>query len=154
MPLTRPKEQYLDLQIVNAHGLAETRTRWDHVTGYLPLMSEPTCGISYPLHEGPTGGRAMSPIFDLWRPRGDSLPPVARGAPLHVRVQLFPDGRCGDAVKHEKPWVSRRLYAPLDSETIVVQGNSVATRMLVGHLMVRAGVPADVDWSGTHASRP
>jgi len=63
-----------------------------------------------------------------------------------LRVQLFPDGRCGFAVDGVPVWIAPEpvlLDAPL---RILLQGRSHGTRMLVGPVALWTGVKGDIDW--------
>ena len=75
------------------------------------------------------------------------LPPEANtGRWYRVRLQIFPDGRCGIAVDGKPLGIDatlRRLDRPA---WLVVYGNSIGTRMLVGPLEVWEGVKEGVDW--------
>jgi hypothetical protein len=42
----------------------------------------------------------------------------------------------------------------LDSLYLMTQGNSVGTRVLVGKLTVRRGVPPDIDWDRPLMTNP
>ena len=45
-------------------------------------------------------------------------------------------------------FIARGAPPSRDPVNVIVQGSTVATRMLVGELRVIAGVPADIDWTG------
>ena len=63
-----------------------------------------------------------------------------------LRLQLFPDGRCGFAVDGTPVWVSPDPL-PLDVPfRFLLHGRSHGTRMLVGPVEVWTGVKDDIDW--------
>jgi DNA-binding SARP family transcriptional activator len=153
LPVTRPIEQYVALGFATGSRLSEAHTRWNHVTGYpTVILTDPTCSMAYPEHEGLSGRLFASSLGELRRPPGAPLPDLARGIPTKVRLQIFPDGRCGIAMEGQRPWISRTPAFPVDSMTVYIEGNSVGTRMLVGEVVVRKGVPGGVDW-GSAAPR-
>lgn len=63
-----------------------------------------------------------------------------------VRLQIFPDGRCGVAIdgrpvaRTETPVVFERPVR------VMLDGKSVGTMILVGRVEVWEGVRPDVDW--------
>jgi hypothetical protein len=70
---------------------------------------------------------------------------LAAGARYVVRLQLFPDGRCGaalDGVPIDVLW----RPAQIDSVRFTLYGASVGTRHLVRRVRVVTGVPGDVAW--------
>jgi hypothetical protein len=74
--------------------------------------------------------------------------PTQRGAWFSLRLQMFPDGRCGAAINGRLVAISEATL-PLDRPyNVVVEGNSLGTRMLVGPLEVWEGVKGGVDWLG------
>jgi hypothetical protein len=89
---------------------------------------------------------------ELPRRRGERLPDIALGVPTKVRIQVLPDGRCGFALNGVALTINP-INGPLDSLYVLTQGNSVDTRVLIGKLTLRRGVPTDVDWSHPLARR-
>jgi hypothetical protein len=65
-----------------------------------------------------------------------------------IRLQVFPDGRCGVAVDG-KPIAGGETLALDRPFRVVLHGKSVGTRVLVGPLEVWEGVRSDVDWGRT-----
>jgi len=148
--ITRDQWQYLNLGFVELRDVANLRRTWDHRTGYLPHQYENgSCWFAYPSGEGPKSA-LLTPGGDgyeeLPRRRGKRLPDIALGVPMRVRVQVFPDGRCGLAL-NGMALVIGPAAGSLDSLYLMSQGNSVGTSVLVGRLTVRRGVPTDVDWN-------
>ena len=63
-----------------------------------------------------------------------------------IRLQLFPDGQLGVAADG-KPLGITSNPAQLDRPyRVVISGQSVRTRMLVGDVTVWTGVRDDIDW--------
>ena len=82
-------------------------------------------------------------IWAVRQPRGD----LHAGGWWRLRIQIFPDGRCGIAV-NGLPVVLFQSRLELDRPMRVnLSGNSVGTKMLVGPLQVWTGVKSDIAWS-------
>jgi DNA-binding SARP family transcriptional activator len=148
MHITRQQWQYFNLGFVQILDMLQLRKSWNHTSGYMPaqFLSSNGCLLSYPDGEGPTGAQRLNPgRVELRRQPGASLPPLALGVPTHVRVQIMPDGRCGIAIDGIPVFLGAPL-AELDSLHVLTEGSSVDTRILIGPLKVRRGVPADIDW--------
>lgn len=129
-------------------GLPDSVLRgWDHRTGYLwgegRMDHERTaaCEVKYPgAPEGAGNAR--------WILLGDQLVPVdgrmlASGRWFDVDIQWLPDGRCAYLINQSLIWVSTTRRRA-DSARVVLYGNSVGTRMLVGPLRAYEGVLGDV----------
>ena len=149
-PLTKNQWQIVNVSLEDALTDTVLRT-WDHGAGNMPRRSNdwPTCSLMYPTTEGASYGDSLASAFD--HASTVITLPVPRsfrsGTWFHVRLQIFPDGRCGVAV-NGIPTARGQFGAILDSaERVVIFGNSFATKVLVGPLTIRAGVPDDVDWS-------
>jgi len=69
------------------------------------------------------------------------------GAPWRLRVQIFPDGRCGIAVNGKAAAISDRSISIDRPMHLMIQGWSHRTEILVGQLEIWTGVKRDVDWS-------
>jgi DNA-binding SARP family transcriptional activator len=148
--VTREQWQYMNLGFTALRDVADLRKTWDHRTGYLPHQYEGvSCWFAYPTGEGARSA-LIAPGGDgqkeLPRRPGARLPDIALGVPTRVRVQIFPDGRCGLAL-NGAALVINSASGPLDSLYLMTQGSSVDTQVLVGKLTVRRGVPRDVDWN-------
>ncbi len=154
LKITREQWQYLNLGFTALHDVADLRKTWDHRTGYLPQQyRNGSCWFAYPTGEGPRSA-VILPAGDgqkeLPRRPGQRLPDIALGVPVRVRVQIFPDGRCGFAL-NGTALVIGPAGGSLDSLYLTTQGNSVDTQVLVGKLTVRRGVPTDINWNRTLA---
>ena len=64
-----------------------------------------------------------------------------------MQLQIFPDGRCGVALEGRPLGLSRDIVPTSERYWVVVEGNSLENRMLVGPLEVWEGVRGDIDWS-------
>jgi hypothetical protein len=72
---------------------------------------------------------------------------VKTGGWFHVRVQVFPDGRCGVAINSIPVTLSRYRSVPDTAVRLLLSGNSAGTMALVGPTTIRSGVATDIDWS-------
>jgi hypothetical protein len=76
------------------------------------------------------------------------------GAWHTVRLQVFADGRCGLAVDGEVMAISERALPTNKPLRVVLEGQSVRARMLVGKLSMWRGERLDLPWFATPASAP
>lgn len=141
-PVTGPRQQFVTVSF-GWSGDSTALRRWDHQTGTIPAWKD-QCDFAYPWGAGdnPSGRGELS--FD-----GQRFPvaPAARaGQWYRVQLQLFPDGRCGVALEGT-PLRIRGRVVPLDHQTrLLINGNSLGNRMLVGRVEVWTGVRSGVDW--------
>ncbi|MCX5760415.1 MAG: hypothetical protein NTW72_02740, partial [Gemmatimonadetes bacterium] len=145
--------QTIDLHLYAAMD-REALDAWDHRTGFLPAGRRPPgadCLFSYPGSEGIDGLATIVPLPGPV-PGAERRPlRLANGTPYRVRLQVFPDGRCGMAVNGAALFISNGRFARDATFRLVSYGNSWKTRMLLGPLAILTGVPGDVDW--THVVR-
>lgn len=122
---------------------------WNHRTGYLADYLLEGCSFSFPQGEG-AGAVDRSIWFQALRAVN---PTAARrfllGEPLRVRIQSFPDGRCGVAANGHALMVSNASVGNKPVH-VVLEGNSVGSRFLVGPVSLQRGVPANIDWTTLH----
>jgi hypothetical protein len=123
---------------------------WDHKTGYITgfLGDRAGCWINYPVGEGPGNTTAATWYRSMRRAVGDSSFRIDTGSWYHVRLQMFPDGRCGKAIQGHAVEIGRSEGPISTPVLVVVQGMSVDTRIRVGGIRVTSGVPSDIDWTG------
>ena len=146
-PITRSQWQSLALALNSERSWRIEG--WDRVTGAPAATSQSyeACGVGYPMGEGMAavgrvtlvaGGRQSFYSADsTWR----------SGAWHRIRIQMFPDGECGIAIDGVAVWRSP-VRLPVDQQyRILIAGNSVDTKVLVGPLQVWLGVRKDIDWS-------
>jgi hypothetical protein len=139
-PLVGPRQQLIHVVLAPwADSIAVAR--WDHSNGSLP-MSPGYCAFHYGVVEGSAGTGALVP----GERRFAAGHRMSSGAWYTVRLQLFPDGRCGVAV-NGAAIVIDDTRAPRDPPfRIVIEGSSVGNKMLVGPLEAWEGVKGGVDW--------
>ncbi|MCH8254096.1 MAG: PD40 domain-containing protein, partial [Gemmatimonadetes bacterium] len=123
---------------------------WDHRTGSAPSATtagSDVCSMIYPRGDGfpmlqrvglGAGGSNGFVLAEPW---------LRSGRWYTVRIQIFPDGRCGFAVDGQPLWRSDSPVSVDRLYRVLLYGKSVRTRILVGPLEVWEGVRGDVDWS-------
>ncbi len=124
--------------------------RWDHRTAELPTNSTDqaqACEAVYPTGEAVWGKHFLTLAVggDATTARVDSI--LAGGRPWRLTLQLLPDGRCGIAVNGVMLRVASHRLAIGLPRHIVIEGQSVRTRILVDHIEVWRGVRQDIAWS-------
>ncbi len=149
IPLTRGQGQVATLELVG--GLDSLRLKnWDHFTGgsqrFFPESAARKCEIGYPNGEGPLGKMRVGVSRGLV---GVQLPvdsTLGRGQWLTVRLQIFPDGRCGIALNSQP--IQRDAFAILRDQPFAVRlgYTSAGTHVLHGPIEVWQGVRTDIDW--------
>jgi DNA-binding SARP family transcriptional activator len=127
---------------------------WDRVTGDGPAGgSSPNWAIRYP--HGPNTVHRGEQIL-ITGPFGEYLAPVPAdaytGRPIDVVMQIFPDGRCAVALDEKVIWTGPADFLE-PSVRVMLAGNSVGTRVLVGRLRVGTGIHEGVDWERGHLPR-
>ena len=90
--------------------------------------------------------RASSPGGNLSAALGYSSDSLARGGWYRLMLQVFADGRCGYAIDGKAVYVSRTSVLLPDSARVIIDGNSVGTRILVGAVQAGVGIRSDIDW--------
>jgi len=146
--LSRGQGQVLTIDWVG--GLDSLRLGgWDHLSGYMPLrgvLENRLCLSAYPSGEGPTGKVRFGFGAGPWErliPVDSSL---ADGHAFRIRVQIFPDGRCGLALDGHPISISD-FALPLDLPFALRLGYaSYQGQVLHGPLEVWLGVRDDVQW--------
>lgn len=118
---------------------------WDHQAGIMNWPAWRECGVHFPSGESEPAQRELLLSSGLSRPV--TVPPaMASGQWTRLRLQFFPDGRCGVALDGVARAILDRR-APLgDSAMLLIHAYSHRARILVGHLEVWTGVRRDVDW--------
>lgn len=154
--ITQPQWQQLGAALEATLDSARL-VRWDHRVGGLPHV-EPAgarCIATYP------GAREGVHFADSIRfvageiQHGAPVPEsFRRGTWFRVRVQVFPDGRCGFAVNGVPLFVSSDRPLATRAAWVVLNGNADHTTVLAGETTLREGVPNDIDWSRASLSNP
>ena len=125
--------------------------RWSHVEGAPPSKSPsyPSCSISYPTNEGVAFGDSVGSTPQVPATTYQAPAPRAfkNGAWFHVRLQVFPDGRCGVAINGVARTLTPYRSVPDTAVRLVLFGNSAGTMALVGPTTMRTGVATDIDWT-------
>ena len=124
--------------------------RWKHRYGNIPRRrnDDSPCTIAYPGAEGVSYGDSLIVSAPSLIMRGLAVPAsFKRGKWFNVRMQIFPDGRCGIAVNGVPLAVTIERAIRDSSVRIMTFGNSAETKALVGPMTLRTGVGDDIDWS-------
>jgi hypothetical protein len=151
-PISQQQWQLQHIMLIFGQSITAL-AKWDHVTGYFwgdARSWGAQCGLKIPSGpEGPTYSDHFAATVGM-NARTMSLPEgLRRGTPFHLRIQTFPDGRCGVAI-NGVPVAVGQLPANATLGRLALWGNSVGTTMAVGKITVRTGVQRDIDW--THIS--
>ena len=130
------------MQVSNRNGLDD----WDHRTGYISgFVAENGCHHSFPHGEGDDAINGIDWLPGLRSALGDE-PRLEDGKWHRVRLQYFPDGRCGLAVNGHAVRVTGGPPSPAKRLVPYIQGMSVGTEIRVASVVVYEGIPSDVDW--------
>lgn len=122
---------------------------WDHKTGYMSGLygDQAGCWFHYPNGEGKESTTRAPWHESMLLAEGDRSFRIDDGSWYRVRLQLFPDGRCGIAINGRAVMIETGS-GPVQYPVLpILQGMSVGTRILVGRVIINSGVPGDVDWS-------
>lgn len=116
---------------------------WDHRTGNL-VGADVRCEFTYPAGDG------ADQVAWAWTlgQRVPMDPTLASGEPHTVRIQVFPDGTCGLAVNGRPLFRGNLMSREKTSDRVILMGESLHTRVLVGRVEVWEGVRDGVDWAG------
>ncbi|MEP7347865.1 MAG: hypothetical protein ABI877_21520, partial [Gemmatimonadaceae bacterium] len=119
-----------------------------NATPYVPRDSV-LCEVAWPTENVVTGTstRQLAMSNSAYLLRAALGAPLLSGRWMTVRLQLFPDGRCGVALDGKPFAVLPTPTAHASSVQLLVAGNSYKTRVLVGPLRVMQGTPNDIDWT-------
>jgi hypothetical protein len=123
---------------------------WDHRTGSPPTASGPSsaaCQIRYPGADGYVYLSRLGLSAGLAYRIVAADPILRSGSWYKVRIQIFPDGRCGIALDGEPLWRGESQLSLDRPYRVLLLGKSVRTTILVGPLELWEGVRGDVDWS-------
>ncbi len=145
--LTRSESQEQVISLVHIVD-SVAWAHWDRVTGDGPV-GEPSRHFSIRYPYGPEVRHRGEQLLITGVP-GDhfvTVPPTMfTGVPVHIVMQIFPDGRCGLGIDGNAVWIGEANF--LDpSVRIMLAGNSVETSVLVGRLRVGSGVYSGIEWT-------
>ena len=127
----------------------EALALWDHTTGYYWSDARnwtSSCGVAAP--GGPEGATNADNIGLATGNVGGQIPMRSNwrsGAWYTLRLQIFPDGRCGIAIDGT-PLAIGQMPDGVRNARLAMWGNSVGTTMAIGRVRIRTGVAPDVDW--------
>jgi hypothetical protein len=148
-PLTQKQWQLITVSLADDPDEARLRA-WDHRTGYIAPYLSPaysSCGFAFPAGEGEEAATRAPWFASLRIAMKDSSYRLDTGRWYHIRVQLFPNGRCGIAINGKPLMITPAESTPKGPMILIIQGHSVGTKILVGCLTVVAGIPTDIDWT-------
>lgn len=144
-PITLPEWQGIDVSLLVSDSL--DRSGWDLRKGFLPLADENwrLCRLHYPAYESTIGSSWIT--FGWGMSREVTAPPsMGTGGWTTIRLQLFPDGRCGLALNGRARAAIDRAGPLPDSMTVLIESRAYHTKIRVGHIEVWTGVRQDVAW--------
>lgn len=152
LPLTALQWQELSVALLN--GTVQSQFEgWDHRSGFAPGIQSPFCSTT--LGQEGADNRMSVPLVrhaheELRAPAPANL---YSGQWVRVRMQLWPDGRCGLAI-NGRPVLLSESPAQFSSTMVVYfVGHSVGTVVGLGRVRVWTGVRPGVDWSVLEMSR-
>ncbi len=122
---------------------------WDHRTGYSPVTNGVNVGSCTAMYPGGGEGADYADRISISE-LGSSVkapPDLRSGRWFTVRLQLFPDGRCGLAIDGSPAALSRPQNLKGSTGRAFIDGRSYHTHILAGHLEIFTGVRRDMDWS-------
>ena len=151
VPLTLKEWQEIYLMLVSADSL--DTGGWDLGEGRLNIPNEVwrACMVRYPGSESEAGHGQLLMMWGLTR-RVSAPAAMPGGEWTRVRLQAFPDGRCGLALNGRAVAVADRQAPAADSMMVMLESRSHGTKVLVGHVEVWLGVRRDVDWAAVEAA--
>lgn len=141
-PLTADTSQLIRIGF-RSGGDSAVMAAWDHRTGYGPgLPRQRWCKFQCPTgDQKPRHARYSGEIGEHQSPEA-----MWRGVPYHVRIQIFPDGRCGVALNGKMIGMSQEGGTE-PTARMYIDGSTVKTKILVFGMTIRRGVPGGVDWA-------
>jgi DNA-binding SARP family transcriptional activator len=145
-PVNGRRQQFLYLTLTPWTDSVRV-TRWDHRTGSLPVLGG-GCEVRIPQGDGRPRKAAFS-VRNAAGGAGFVAAPdwVLSGRWYRVRIQLFPDGRCGYALDGRPIALGIQTMPLAVPYRVLLHGNSLGNRMLVGPTEIWEGVRDDVDWT-------
>lgn len=146
-PITSTQWQVLGVALVNSDSSA--LATWDHRSGYPAFGGDWGCVQLYPGGERPRDRRTLGPVGDLASVLGEDAARIYDGRSWRLRLQVFPDGRCGIAINGVALLIKAPSGTAFSDSThahAVLMGSSVGTRIAVRRATLTVGVPPGVDW--------
>ncbi len=143
-PVTRFKMQTITVSLLRPVSPGELES-WDHRTASGPFSRSSLCATGFPATEGGMGALmfvvASRTSFGTYS-RGRPAPDFYSARWHEIVLQYALDGRCVLYVDGEEVVRSEHPATLADSAFVMVTGNSVGARMLLGRLQVTQGMPA------------
>ncbi|MEQ1692542.1 MAG: hypothetical protein ABMA00_14735, partial [Gemmatimonas sp.] len=146
-PITMDRWQVVRIGLyggVDSLGLA----RWNHRDGWAFAPGRQhnySCEFQFPA--GSEGMRTFAERYLAARQALIAPSTWRSGTRFRVRLQIFPDGRCGVGLDGRAVAIGDAGTRPATGTAhVYLYGNSPNTQMLVGPVMVTEGVPDGVDW--------
>ena len=103
------------------------------------------CSFGYPgAPEGPVFADSLI-LQDVGAPAAPAPKYLRTGEWYHLRLQVFPDGRCAIALNGTPVLIGSSVVTSQPTY-LFLYGMSVQSRILVGPLTVFSGVRTDVEW--------
>lgn len=143
----------IDLRAMRDSGAL---ARWDHSSGYPTFDAWPTtgaCSFAYPAGEGARSIRQLQVPGAFLNPDFAVGPPIHDGHWFRVRLQLFPDGRCGVAIDGRPLSITTTGGMPGGRYFATIDGQSYHTRILTGPVEIWTGIKPGVDWLAFDTAR-
>jgi len=143
-PVVGPRQQDVRLTLARFENEAAIN-RWDHRTGQAPQLSE-FCSLQYAAGGGDAPWNRK--LYSFGGRTFTATSAMTTGSWYAVRVQIFPDGRCGLAIDGKAIVLANDRVDVEGRYRLLLWGNSLGNLMLVGAVKVWQGVPGDLDWAG------
>ncbi|HEX4935833.1 MAG TPA: hypothetical protein VFV33_21785, partial [Gemmatimonadaceae bacterium] len=147
--ISRPKLQRLVLTLTDGPS-DDAVDGW--VEGQPPGQATfvPLCGSSFPAGEGARAFKSLHVSADAGSTRA-TVPltdheAFYRPTWRRVRIQLFPDGRCGLAIDGQAIVRTSEVRPLPQRARVMLLGASVGTTIAIGNVEVWEGVREDVRW--------
>lgn len=140
-PLTADTSQLVRIGFKSG-GDSAVLAGWDHRTGYGPgLAHQKWCKFQFPTGDGKTASAKYAAEGAADAAAGL----VGSGAKYRLRIQIFPDGRCGVAL-NGRPIGMSPDAGQEPTARFYIDGSTVKTQFLVFGVTIRRGVPPGVEW--------
>lgn len=145
-PITLPQWQVVRLALRTLDDTAILKTA--EGVNDTPRFAAVTewCAFDYPQEGRLFGPRRVASIGSREFAARATMMDIGGGRTWRIRVQLFPDGRCGVAVNGKPVGIVDGGAAPTGMLRAQIAGNSYRTRVAVGRVRVYAGVLTDIEW--------
>lgn len=149
IPISTLKWQSFSLFLQPVSSTGSPRDNADG--GELPVdwtggLESPICGVGMPAEEGPRGVNSLSVRAGSVGSVLQRAPELTSGSWHALRLQIFPDGRCGVAIDGRAVWLSSSSIVLDRPLSVMLSGRSAGTTILVGRTRVWRGIDPGVNW--------